>query len=228
MLLENNDGYKREREMKLISVNIGRKQSYDPTRPEKKSGIFKRPVSGPVEIDRLGLEGDAIVNRKHHGGPDQAVYLYTMDDYAFWADDGIDVEAGLFGENLTIEGVESATLCAGDRLKFGNVTLEITAPRVPCNTFAAKMGDPAFVKRFRDAGRPGAYARVIAQGQAEAGQAIAYLPAENRRMSLGAQFALHFEKRPTREQVETVLSLPVAIREREHYAELLEKLELRS
>lgn len=213
--------------MELISVNIGRKQSYDPTRPEKKSGIFKKPVNSPVEIGRLGLEGDAVVNGKHHGGPDQAVYLYTMDDYAFWAGEGIEVEAGLFGENLTIKGVESATLCAGDRFNIGDVTLEITAPRVPCQVFAAKMGEAGFVKRFRDATRPGAYARVIALGRAQAGQAIAFLPAADRRMSLGEQFALHFEKHPTREQIESVLSLPVAIREREHYAALLAKLESR-
>ncbi|MFC5069530.1 MOSC domain-containing protein [Flaviflagellibacter deserti] len=158
---------------RLLSVNIGRPEHvpghHAPT------GIIKRPVDGPVEIGRLGLLGDAIIDRKYHGGPDQAVYIYLQSDYDFWAGElGRVLEPGTFGENLTISGVDGGRLSVGDRFAIGSVLLEVTSHRTPCNTFAARMGDRTWAKRFFKAGRPGAYARVLQEGALQAGQPIEY------------------------------------------------------
>lgn len=211
--------------MEILSVNIGLPRGIDPARPEKRTGIFKEPVEGRVAVGRLGLTGDAVMNPKYHGGPDQAVYLYGMGDYAHWADaEGIDVQPGLFGENLTVSGLESASLRVGDRLELGDVLLEVTAPRFPCATFAARMGNPGFVKLFRKAGRPGAYTRVLREGTVGRGDPVRIVPGDGRGLTLGEQFALHFEPRPARDLVARLLASPVAERERVRYEEILEGL----
>ncbi|MFC6800731.1 MOSC domain-containing protein [Deinococcus caeni] len=139
-----------------------------------RSGIDKRPTLQPVGIGPHGLDGDRVLNTRHHGGPGQAAYLYTGDDYDWWAAQGVAVRDGLFGENLTLTGAgSSADWRVGDRLTTsGGVTLEVTAPRIPCATLSAHMGDPAFARRFAQAARPGLYARVLTPGTVQAGDPV--------------------------------------------------------
>ena len=131
----------------------------------ERTGIFKFPTNEAVKVTKLGLEGDVIVDKKHHGGPDQAVYVYGAADYEWWSKElGREIAPGTFGENLTIGELESAQFNIGDYLYVGEVTLQVTAPRIPCGTFATRMDDPQWVKRFRHAERPGLYCRVIQEG----------------------------------------------------------------
>ena len=132
-----------------------------------------------------GLAGDRIVNRKHHGGPDQAVYIEGAIDLGWWAEQlGKPIPPGTFGENLTIEGLDNRSVAVGDRFAIGEVLLEITAARIPCATFALRMDDPHFVKRYTSAGRPGAYARVLAEGVLKAGDAVVHTPYERERITM--------------------------------------------
>ena len=152
--------------MHVLSVNIGSVQTMHNAKASGKTGIYKQPVAGPVRITINGLPGDSIVSTKHHGGPDQAVYVYGGADYAWWSSElGRALAPGTFGENLTISDLASAGLAIGDRLHIGAVILEVTAPRIPCGTLAQRMGDPGFVKRFRAAERPGVYCRVVREGR---------------------------------------------------------------
>jgi MOSC domain-containing protein YiiM len=161
--------------MQLISVNIGQARHIQNAKPSGKTGIYKLPVSGPVQINRLGLGGDAICDTEHHGGVDQAVYVYGTPDYAWWSKLlGRELSPGTFGENLTITGMESGVVRIGDRWHIGSVILEVTAPRVPCVTLAARMGDPSFVRRFREAERPGLYCRVIQEGSVQVGDLVTW------------------------------------------------------
>ena len=159
----------------LTSVNVGRPETIGVK--AGLTGICKRPQDGSVEITPLGLAGDAVLDTRHHGGPEQAVYLYLQSDYDWWSHELAEPLApGTFGENLTLEGVDNETLKVGDRFVIGTVVLEVTAHRAPCNTLARRMGDPRFVKRFQRAGRPGAYCRVLVPGQVRAGDAVEYQP----------------------------------------------------
>lgn len=159
----------------LIAVNIGRPEIIDGHNAP--TGICKHPVPGPVTIAPLGLEGDAVMDTRHHGGPDQAVYLYGQPDYEFFERElGHALPPGLFGENLTIAGLESGRIHIGDRFEIGEVLLEASAPRIPCSTFAARMGDPLWVRRFQQARRPGVYVRVLRPGAVEAGMPIRHIP----------------------------------------------------
>ncbi|MDV6375233.1 MOSC domain-containing protein [Deinococcus arenicola] len=161
--------------MNLLSVCVG-----TPRAMRSKSGwtgIHKRPVEGAVFIGRLGLSGDHILDTENHGGPDQAVYIYTQPDYDFWsAELGRELEPGTFGENLVFSELESASVRLGQRFQVGSqvggAVLEITFARIPCVTLAERMGDPGFVKKFRKVGRPGMYARVIQEGEVWAGDTV--------------------------------------------------------
>lgn len=163
--------------MHLTSVNIARPRPIERGRTTRMTGIFKTAATGPVEINRLGLTGDAVCDAKHHGGVDQAVYVYGTADYDWWAGElGHTLDPGTFGENLTISDLESASYTIGDRFAVGSVVLEVTAPRLPCGTLASRMDDPGFVKRFRDAERPGLYCRVVQEGKVQAGDPVRHTP----------------------------------------------------
>ncbi|MDX6377437.1 MAG: hypothetical protein QOE98_1740, partial [Gaiellaceae bacterium] len=152
--------------MRVASVNVK-------LPPPGGTAIDKQPASGRVAVTAAGLAGDGVGNRRHHGGPDQAVYAYGTPDYAWWeAELGRPLRPGTFGENLTIDGLESAALAVGDRLVTGAVTLEVTSPRIPCATLAERMDDEGFIRRFRDARRPGVYLRVIEPGDIAVDDAV--------------------------------------------------------
>lgn len=159
--------------MKILAVCTGTAERL----PDKgyKTGIFKRPVSTPVMIDREGLLGDAICNRKHHGGPEQAVYAIGSVDLDWWSRElEMELEPGTLGENLVIEGVDSRHISVGDRFETEQVTLEVTSTRVPCATLSTRMGDPLFARRFLKAGRPGFYCRVLRDGAVMQGDPVTY------------------------------------------------------
>jgi len=169
----------------LISIQIGKPEKT----PAKTgpTGHFKKPVDGPVAIHRLGLEGDAICDLKNHGGVDQAVYLFGTPDLEWWAKElGRDVPPGFFGENLVISGLDTSSLAIGDVLTIGDVTLQITAPRIPCATYAAHIGDGRAIKQFYAAERPGAYARVLKEGSVSRGMQVTFQPYDGDRISIVA------------------------------------------
>lgn len=145
------------------------------------TAIDKRPVFGPVRVRPLGLYADVQADRKHHGGATKAVYLYSELDAGFWSDElGRTLPPGWFGENLRVDGIDLTTARVGDRYAIGSVTLEITEPRFPCQTFARWAGGAdarGWVKRFTAAARPGAYARVVKSGELQAGDAVVVTPA---------------------------------------------------
>ncbi|MDQ0318506.1 MOSC domain-containing protein YiiM [Pararhizobium capsulatum DSM 1112] len=159
--------------MKIVAVCTGRAERL--AGKSYKTGIFKHSVDAGVMVDREGLIGDAICNRKHHGGPDQAVYCMGSLDLDWWsAEMGREIVPGTFGENLVIEDVDSRRIAVGDRFETETVTLEVTSARIPCATLAVRMDNAAFSRRFLQAGRPGFYCRVLRDGTLQAGDAVSY------------------------------------------------------
>lgn len=201
--------------MILISVNLGQERILQRKDRVERTGIFKLPTQQAVRVTKLGLEGDVIVSRKHHGGPDQAIYVYGAADYEWWARElGKEIAPGTFGENLTIGELESAQFHIGDYLHVGEVTLQVTAPRIPCGTFAARMGDPQWVKRFRQAERPGLYCRVIQEGLVKAGDAVSVERYRGETISIPEMFRAYYEKDKSEESFRRHFKAPIAIRAR--------------
>lgn len=207
----------------LLSVNRGKPEPI----PAKSAltGIFKRPLAGPVEIDAQGLRDDAILDRRHHGGVDQAVYIYFADDYRFWSHElNQALEPGTFGENLTIDGVEGASVAVGDRFTIGPVVLEVTSHRTPCSVFAARMGDPKWVKRFHRAGRPGAYCRVLSPGAVSAGMSVAVTPYAGERFTVATLMSFDGQREIAPDILRRALTAPVHYKMRADYENRLARL----
>ncbi|ROP60854.1 MOSC domain-containing protein YiiM [Curtobacterium sp. PhB130] len=155
------------------------------------TAIDKRPVDGPVRVRPLGLYADVQADRKHHGGEDQAVYAYADEDAAYFAE-VLDrpVPAGLFGENLRTTGIDVTGAVTGERWRVGaTLELEVTIPRIPCGTFARRIGVDKWVKRFTEEGRPGAYFRVLKSGPVAAGDPIEVLSRPEHGVTIGDVFA---------------------------------------
>lgn len=210
--------------MQVISVNRGKAQPVDNGKGIQMSGIYKEPVNGPVEITSFGLLEDTVVNTRHHGGPDQAVYIYGGADYDFWREAlGQPLLPGTFGENLTISELESAGYAAGDRLAIGQVLLEVTSPRIPCDTFAARMGDPGFIDRFRLAERPGLYCRVIQPGTVEAGAKVIRQAYAGERVTMLELFRTYYEADLSTAVIARQIAAPVAYRVRQDRVKKLKK-----
>lgn len=179
----------------------------------------------PVEIKSFGIDGDAICDTKNHGGPDQALYIYGGADYAWWSNEiGKALGPGTFGDNLTISELESSTFNVGDYLHIGEVTLQVTSPRIPCGTFATRMGDPQWVKKFRAAERPGLYVRVVKEGTIRAGDPVTVEKYSDETVSIVQMYRDHYDKDYSEELLRRYLNSPIDIRSREHLEEELQKL----
>lgn len=211
--------------MRLISINLGVERTLQRKDHVEQTGIFKFPIDRPARVTKLGLEGDVIVSKKHHGGSDQAVYVYGMADYAWWVNElGKELAPGTFGENLNISELESAHFNIGDYLHIGAVTLQVTAPRIPCGTFAARMEDPQWVKKFRQAERPGLYCRVIKEGTVKTGDSVSVEKYTGKTLSILQVFRDYYDKNKSAETIRQHLDAPIAIRVRESIQAQLEKL----
>lgn len=160
--------------MIIRSVSIG-EASPTAAKLSGATGIDKRSVDGSVHVGRLGLHGDTICDLERHGGTDQAVYVYGSEDYDWWsAELGRTLRPGTFGENLVLEPLSCREILVGDRFTIGELVLEVTSPRIPCATFAERMGDATFPRRFQKAGRPGFYCRVLSEGAVGRGDTVEF------------------------------------------------------
>lgn len=211
--------------MKLLAVMIGQKHTVTIGNRTVKTGIYKTPTDAPVRVTQLGLAGDTIVNTKHHGGVDQAVYCYSQVDYHWWeAQLERKLTPGTFGENLLFDNFGDEPVYIGDTFAVGTCVLQVTAPRIPCATFAARMNDTAWVKTFKAAERPGFYARVVQEGLVQAGDTVTRNTAHTE-VSLTEFFRFYYQKRPDAASLQRLLSAPIDIRSRSHYETLLQEMQ---
>jgi MOSC domain-containing protein YiiM len=200
--------------MQITSVNIGRPETITHGKQSMTTGICKRPVQGALHVSEQGLEGDVILDSRHHGGLDQAVYAYSADDYAWWsAETGRDFRAGLFGENLTVRGLPS-DMYIGDRLLIGDLVLEATSARIPCGTLSTRMADSGFGLTFRKAERPGIYFRVLNPGSVSSGDTVTMVEGGAGTVTVLDLFRFAYETTHDADQLRRYLDAPLAERVR--------------
>ena len=164
---------------RIVSVNVGLPRTVEWHGRQMTSAIWRLPVDGPVEIVGERLVGDESADLRVHGGTDKALYAYATEDYAWWAGEMPDTtfHPGLFGENLTTEGIDLGEALIGDRWQVGTAVLEVSQPRFPCVKLGMRMGDAAFKDRFDEARRSGTYFRVVQPGRVAAGDEVVQLGA---------------------------------------------------
>lgn len=158
----------------VVSVNVSEPRLVRWRGRDVLTSIFKEPVDGRVAVQGINLIGDDQADRTVHGGPDKAVYAYAREDLDWWSDGlGTVLSPGVFGENLTLAGVEVTGAVIGERWRINDVLLEVCGPRTPCYKLGIRMGEDGFPRLFAAAGRPGAYLRILSKGTVAAGDDLA-------------------------------------------------------
>ena len=207
---------------KVLSVNVGRARDFEYNHRPARSAIWKSPVAGRVRVRGVNLEGDEQADRKAHGGPDKAIYAYALEDVRWWERElGRPVPYGGFGENLTTEGIEVSDALIGERWQIGGAVLEVSEPRIPCWRLGVRMKDEKFPRRFTEAQRPGAYLRIIVEGQLGADDEIRVIHRPDHDVTIGDVFRIYTRDR---KEVYRLVAIPQMSDSWKKWAEtLLEK-----
>jgi MOSC domain-containing protein YiiM len=162
---------------RVIAVSTGRAKADPNIRAALgRTAIDKRPSRARVRVFKLGLDGDEQADKVNHGGYEQAVYAYAREDLDWWVEQlGRELRDGLFGENITTAGLDISGAVIGETWRLGTAVVQVTSSRIPCVTFASWLGEDHWVRRFARAGRPGAYLRVLTEGEVGPGDEIEVL-----------------------------------------------------
>lgn len=158
------------------------------------TAIYKEPVVGAVRVEGVNVHGDDQADRQNHGGTHKAVYAYAAEDYEWWRAGhraARHSSPGTFGENLTTRGVDVTGAVIGQQWRIGDVVLEVSEPRIPCFKLGIRMDDPRFPIEFANAGRPGAYLRIIEEGEVSAGAPVELGPPPVHGVTVGDIARIH-------------------------------------
>jgi len=183
--------------MKILSVNVGLPREVTWQGKVVMTGIFKEPVSTPVMLRTLNLDGDRQADLTVHGGVNKAVYVYASEHYGYWRAElpGVDLPWGMFGENFTTEGLFEEAVYIGDRFRISETEVMVTEPRMPCYKLGIKFGRHDIIKRFLASRRTGFYFAVVRGGMVGAGDAIKLIGREQQEISVADITRLYaFEK----------------------------------
>jgi MOSC domain-containing protein YiiM len=193
--------------LKVVSTNIAQPQFVTINGQQQKTGIFKKPIHQPIYLDKEEVKGDEISNRKVHGGQYKACYLFSAEHYSHWQNlyPQLDWHYGMLGENLTIKGLDETQICVGDIYKVGNALIQVTQPREPCTTFAAKMGADTIMPQFIAHGRPGTYVRVLQQGEVMVGDTLKLVEKSKHPISVADFFKLLFSREKNQEHLKLLV-----------------------
>lgn len=195
--------------MKVISTNTGTSRTIEWNGKQVQTGIYKFPVAEPVFLEKTDVVNDVVCDRKHHGGADKACYLYSADHYSYWKTlyPNLDMPNGMFGENLTVEGLQENEIHIGDVFQVGEAIIQVTQPRQPCYKLGVKFGDPGVVKKFIVSGFPGVYVRVIKTGCVNTGSLLTCIDNKNS-VSVQKVFELLYTSTLQKDILENTLNNP--------------------
>jgi MOSC domain-containing protein YiiM len=195
---------------RVISVNAGAVRLIVWQGRQATTGIWKTPVAGRVAVGGDRVIGDDQADRRAHGGRDKAVYAYAREDAVWWETElGRPVEPGAFGENLTLERVAVTDAVIGERWEIGSVLFEVAQPRIPCWKLGARMDDALFPQRFAEAGRPGAYLRIVRGGDVGAGDAVRVIERPSHGVTIGTVNVIYLRDHTRADVLLPVPELPV-------------------
>jgi MOSC domain-containing protein YiiM len=197
--------------MKVLSVNVGLPREVEWKGITVATGIFKEPVAGPVAVRRDNLDGDRQADLTVHGGPNKAVYGYASEHYPYWRKQFPNMELpwGVFGENLTMEGVSEDSLHIGDVVRVGSAVLRVVQPRQPCYKLQIRFGRDDIIQRFLVSGRSGFYFSIVQEGAVEAGSVIEVVSRDENQVTIADIHRLYLGVEPDPELLQRALRVPV-------------------
>ncbi len=196
--------------MKIVSSNTAQPVNIKWKGEQKITGIYKKPQEGGIYLAPDGVRGDAIGNPAVHGGTMKAAYLFSQEQYPYWKQQypHLRWDYGMFGENLTVAGLDETSLYMGSTYSIGEARVRITTPREPCFKLGIRFGDQGIIQKFVRHGYPGAYVSVLKPGWIHPGDAMELLETPGTTLSIADFFHLWYSPSKDRELLEKALSLP--------------------
>ncbi|MCL4109407.1 UNVERIFIED_CONTAM: hypothetical protein GTU68_033232 [Idotea baltica] len=184
--------------MEIISTNLAERRTVAWNGKSIETGIFKYPVAGPLTLESEDVVGDHVVNRVHHGGLDKACYLFSADVYPWWKEKypALAWDYGMFGENLTVKGLDEANLLIGDTYAVGGATIQVSQPRQPCFKLGIRFEDQGVLKHFIAEKCPGTYVRVLESGPVKVGDRLKLIHRNENAMSIREVYTLLYHQNP--------------------------------
>lgn len=160
--------------MKVISTNLGPPTTFMWNGKEEQTGIFKKPVSESLTLSINDVVNDTVIDRVHHAGVNKACYLFASDNYPYWKKLYPEKEWdwGMFGENLTVEGLDESKIRVGNIYKLGTALVQVSQPREPCYKLGIRFGTQDILRQFIDHNKPGTYVRILEEGQVKTGDTL--------------------------------------------------------
>nr|WP_319571374.1 MOSC domain-containing protein [uncultured Draconibacterium sp.] len=160
--------------MKIISTNIAEARIIEWKGKEVPTGLYKFGVKQRIFLGKEDVEHDNVMDRRYHGGVDKACYLYSADHYQYWQNlyPELEMPYGMFGENLTVEGLHEKEINIGDTYKIGEAVVQVTQPRQPCFKLQFRFNNNNIVRQFVDSGFSGVYVRILKNGHVNPGDSM--------------------------------------------------------
>lgn len=165
---------------RIVSVRAGRVREH--VRPDWdhhaertwRTAYVKDELAGAATVSALGIDGDEVASKEHHGGVDMAVLAYAVSHYAAWRiETGLSAMGpGALGENLALEGPGERDVCIGDRWESDHVAFEVSQPRAPCAAISRIWDRERLLAEVTASGRTGWYLRVTRPGTLRAGETL--------------------------------------------------------
>ncbi len=196
--------------MKVISTNIGTSTKIVWTGKNTTTGIYKFPINKPIFLDIEDVLGDTVVDRKYHGGVYKACYLFSADNYPYWKEKypHLKWDWGMFGENLTMEGLDESKIRLGSTYKLGSALVQITQPREPCYKLGIRFGNQGILKQYIDHGFAGTYVRVVEPGKVTVGDSMELMEESKSPLTVQQFFNLLFSPTKDRDLVQQAINNP--------------------
>jgi MOSC domain-containing protein YiiM len=172
------------------------------------TAIYRKPVNAPVFCTTMGFDGDAVADRRFHGGPEKAVLCYSIAHYPKWQQEGLPAGPGGFGENLTIDEQDEWSVCIGDTYRIGEAEVQVSQPRGPCGTLARRWERPDLVKLVKENHRSGWYIRILREGKIGRGDAVELVSRPNPDWTIARTAEVNYSRKRTIEELRELVGLP--------------------
>lgn len=182
--------------MKIVSTNLSQPKTIVWKGKEEQTGIYKIPTSDPIRLEAHDVKGDSVIDRRYHGGVDKACYLYAADHYKYWQTEypDRDLPYGMFGENLTVEGLDETKLTIGATYQLGGAKVQVSEPRQPCYKLGVRFNDQGVLKKFINSTYSGVYIRVIEPGEVSVGDEFLLLEEPKQGLTIAEVYELTYAK----------------------------------
>ncbi|MBD3863485.1 MOSC domain-containing protein [Olleya marilimosa] len=194
--------------MEITSTNIAKPTTIVWNGKTQTTGIYKSPTPVGIYLEKEDVKGDEVSDRKHHGGIFKACYLFSEDHYAYWQNlyPNLDFNYGIFGENLTVKGLDETKITVGDIYKIGTALVQVTQPREPCFKLGIRFGTQAILKQFIKHARPGTYVRVLEEGLIKPEDKMILVQAATNSLTTTQLFSLLFAKQKDQSQLALIVN----------------------